>query len=58
MADGAPPPSTCALVRQGSLIRTRSDIPLVTVTLRDPPMLLAALASGAQLISTDFRRSA
>jgi hypothetical protein len=45
-------------VRQGYLIRTRSDIPLATVTLRDPSMLLAALASGAQLISTDFRRSA
>jgi hypothetical protein len=45
-------------VRQGYLIRTRSDIPLATDTSRDPPMLLAALASGAQLISTDFRRSA
>ncbi len=43
-----------SLVRQGYLIRTRSDVPLATVTARDPSMFLAALASGAQLISTDF----
>jgi Phosphoinositide phospholipase C, Ca2+-dependent len=43
-----------ALVRQGYLVRTRSDVPLATVTANDPEMLHAALISGAQLISTDF----
>jgi hypothetical protein len=43
-----------ALVRDGYLVRTRSDVPLATVTANDPAMLQAALASGAQLISTDF----
>jgi hypothetical protein len=42
------------LVRDGYLVRTRSDVPLATVTANDPAMLQAALASGAQLISTDF----
>jgi hypothetical protein len=42
------------LVRQGYLVRTRSDVPLETVTTGDTTMLEAALASGAQLISTDF----
>jgi hypothetical protein len=42
------------LVRDGYLIRTRSDVPLGTVTSGDTEMLEAALASGAQLISTDF----
>jgi hypothetical protein len=42
------------LVRQGYLVRTRSDVPLATVTANDPAMLVAALASGAQLVSTDF----
>jgi Phosphoinositide phospholipase C, Ca2+-dependent len=42
------------LVRQGYLVRTRSDVPLATVTANDPAMLEAALVSGAQLISTDF----
>jgi calcium-dependent phosphoinositide phospholipase C len=42
------------LVRDGYLIRTRSDVPLATVTSGDTAMLEAALASGAQLISTDF----
>jgi Phosphoinositide phospholipase C, Ca2+-dependent len=42
------------LVRQGYLVRTRSDVPLATVTANDPGMLASALASGAQLISTDF----
>jgi Phosphoinositide phospholipase C, Ca2+-dependent len=42
------------LVRDGYLIRTRSDVPLGTVTSGDTGMLEAALASGAQLISTDF----
>jgi Phosphoinositide phospholipase C, Ca2+-dependent len=42
------------LVREGYLVRTRSDVPLATVSANDPAMLQAALASGAQLISTDF----
>jgi hypothetical protein len=42
------------LVRDGYLVRTRSDVPLGTVTSGDTTMLAAALASGAQLISTDF----
>ena len=43
-----------ALVRDGYLVRTRSDVPLATVGANDAAMLQAALASGAQLISTDF----
>jgi Phosphoinositide phospholipase C, Ca2+-dependent len=43
-----------ALVRDGYLVRTRSDVPLATVTANDPAMLQAAFVSGAQLISTDF----
>ena len=43
-----------ALVRDGYLVRTRSDVPLATVTANDQAMLQAAFASGAQLISTDF----
>jgi Phosphoinositide phospholipase C, Ca2+-dependent len=43
-----------ALVRDGYLVRTRSDVPLATVTANGAAMLQAALASGAQLISTDF----
>jgi Phosphoinositide phospholipase C, Ca2+-dependent len=43
-----------ALVRDGYLVRTRSGVPLATVTANDPAMLQAAFASGAQLISTDF----
>jgi hypothetical protein len=42
------------LVRDGYFIRTRSDEPLGTVTSGDTTQLEAALASGAQLISTDF----
>jgi hypothetical protein len=42
------------LVRDGYLIRTRSDVPMGTVRSGDTSMLEAALASGAQLISTDF----
>jgi hypothetical protein len=42
------------LVRQDYLVRTRSDVPLATVTANDPAMLQAALLSGAHLISTDF----
>jgi Phosphoinositide phospholipase C, Ca2+-dependent len=43
------------LVRAGYLVRTRSDIPLATVTTGDETQLPAALSSGAQLVSTDFR---
>ena len=42
------------LVRKGYLVRTRSDVPLTTVLSGDTKQLDAALASGAQLISTDF----
>jgi len=42
------------LVRRGYYVRTRSDVPLQTVLANDTSMLDAALASGAQLISTDF----
>lgn len=42
------------LVRRGYYVRTRSDVPLQTVVANDTSMLDAALASGAQLISTDF----
>jgi hypothetical protein len=42
------------LVRQGYLVRTRSDLPLSTVTSGDTDMLDAALRSGAHVISTDF----
>jgi Phosphoinositide phospholipase C, Ca2+-dependent len=42
------------LVRAGYLVRTRSDVPLATVTSGDRSQLQAALASGAQLVSTDF----
>jgi hypothetical protein len=42
------------LVRSGYLVRTRSDLPLETVTSGDTTMLEAALRSGAQLVSTDF----
>ena len=42
------------LVRTGYLVRTRSDEPLATVLSGDETRLQAALASGAQLVSTDF----
>jgi hypothetical protein len=42
------------LVRQGYLVRTRSDLPLSTVTTEDTSLLDAALRSGAHVISTDF----
>ena len=42
------------LVRRGYYVRTRSDVPLQTVITNDNSMLYAALASGAQLSSTDF----
>jgi hypothetical protein len=42
------------LVREGYLVRTRSDLPLSTVTTGDTSLLDAALRSGAHVISTDF----
>ena len=42
------------LVRRGYYVRTRSDLPLQTVWANDRSMFDAALAGGAQLISTDF----
>lgn len=42
------------LVRRGYLVRTRSDVPLQTVLGGDTAQRDAALASGAQLVSTDF----
>jgi hypothetical protein len=42
------------LVAEGYLVRTRSDIPFEQATSGDTTMLRAAMASGAQLISTDF----
>jgi hypothetical protein len=42
------------LVRQGYLVRTRSDLPLSTVRTGDTSLLDAALRSGAHVISTDF----
>ncbi len=51
---GANTAEIAELVRKGYLVRTRSDVPLRTVTANDTSMLEAALASGAQLISTDF----
>jgi hypothetical protein len=47
-------PQIQRLVRAGYLVRTRSDEPLATVLSGDRTQLRAALASGAQLVSTDF----
>jgi Phosphoinositide phospholipase C, Ca2+-dependent len=47
-------PAIQDLVRRGYLIRTRSDISLTTVRSGDTKPAEAALASGAQMISTDF----
>ncbi|KAH7379738.1 hypothetical protein BKA64DRAFT_686179 [Cadophora sp. MPI-SDFR-AT-0126] len=42
------------LVKKGYFVRTRSDVPIRTVLENSFVMRDAALASGAQLISTDF----
>jgi len=42
------------LVRQGYLVRTRSDLPVSTVRTGDTSLLDAALRSGAHVVSTDF----
>ncbi|EHR61627.1 phosphatidylinositol-specific phospholipase C1-like protein [Saccharomonospora cyanea] len=43
-----------ALVRAGYLVRTRADVPFSEARSGDTSRLEAALASGAQIISTDF----
>ena len=43
-----------ALVRKGYFVRTRSDEPFGAATSGDTTRLEAALASGAQMVSTDF----
>ncbi|WP_207945004.1 phosphatidylinositol-specific phospholipase C1-like protein [Actinomadura rubrisoli] len=42
------------LVRRGYLVRTRSDVPFDQARSGDTSRLKAALASGAQVVSTDF----
>lgn len=42
------------LVRKGYLVRTRADAPVATVLNRSIEMRDAALASGAQIVSTDY----
>ncbi len=42
------------LVRAGYLVRTRSDVPLTTILSGDTTQLVAALDSGAHVVSTDF----
>lgn len=42
------------LVGQGFLVRTRSDVPVVQVAANDRTQLEAALASGAQYVSSDY----
>ncbi|MBU7599884.1 phosphatidylinositol-specific phospholipase C1-like protein [Streptomyces sp. P38-E01] len=42
------------LVERGYYVRTRSDVPLDQASTGDRTMLRAALASGAQMVSTDF----
>ncbi len=42
------------LVGQGFLVRTRSDVPVVQVSANDRTQLEAALASGAQYVSSDY----
>lgn len=42
------------LVERGYFVRTRSDVPLDQATSGDTRMLRDALASGAQMVSTDF----
>jgi hypothetical protein len=42
------------LVRKGYFVRTRSDVPLDQAESGDDGMLRDALASGAQMVSTDF----
>ena len=42
------------LVRQGFIVRTRADEPVVQVSANDRSRLEAALASGAQFVSSDY----
>lgn len=43
-----------ALVREGFLVRTRADSPIDAARRNDPAQRDRALASGAQLVSTDY----
>jgi hypothetical protein len=43
-----------SLVRQGYIVRTRSDEPLRTIRENDYSRVGISLASGAQMITTDF----
>ncbi len=47
-----------ALVSQGFVVRTRADANTVEARTHDPRRMQAALASGAQIISTDYYRGA
>ncbi|WP_327086984.1 phosphatidylinositol-specific phospholipase C1-like protein [Nonomuraea sp. NBC_01738] len=47
-------PQIAEFVRQGYYVRTRSDVPFNEARTGDTTRLRAALASGAQMISTDF----
>lgn len=42
------------LVNKGYLVRTRADVPMDTVLSKNTTMRDSALASGAQIVSTDF----
>ncbi|SDJ26361.1 phosphatidylinositol-specific phospholipase C1-like protein [Nonomuraea jiangxiensis] len=42
------------LVKRGYIVRTRSDEPLKTITEKDFARVQTALASGAQMVTTDF----
>ncbi|MEA3019352.1 MAG: hypothetical protein QOI47_876 [Actinomycetota bacterium] len=42
------------LVRRGFIVRTRADVDTVQARTNDTTMRDAALASGAQLVSTDY----
>lgn len=51
---GANTAAIADLVRRGYFVRTRSDVPMSTVLTGDTTMRADALASGAQIVSTDF----
>lgn len=49
-----PTPEIADMVRKGYYVRTRTDVPFVEARSGDTTRLNAALASGAQMVSTDF----
>ena len=55
--NGNTPEEISALVKQGYLIRTRSDEPTGQARANDTTRRLAALRSGAQMVSTDYPAS-